>query len=48
MKFLINVIGLLMIDIGAMLYGEYNTKNKILFFIILLICNTIGGLLYKY
>lgn len=48
MELLINAVGLLIIDMGAMFYGKYNTKNEILFFIILLLCNIIGGLLYKY
>ena len=47
MDFIINVVGLLIIDIGAMIYGKSGTENfKI--FILFLITNIVGGLLYKY
>ena len=48
MNFIINVVGLLIIDIGAMLYGKSLGTDSFKFFILLLVTNTIGGLLYRY
>lgn len=48
MSFLINMVGLLIIDIGAMLYGESSEKDSSKFFILFFVTNIIGGLLYKY
>lgn len=48
MSFLINMVGLLIIDIGAMLYGESSETDNSKFFILLLVTNIIGGLLHRY
>lgn len=48
MEFMINTIGLVMIDVMVMLSCELFNKNPFLAFILLLIGNSIGGLLYKY
>lgn len=48
MSFLINMVGLLIIDIGAMLYGESSETDSSKFFILFLVTNIIGGLLYRY
>lgn len=48
MSFLINIVGLLIIDIGAMLYGKLSETDSFKFFMLLLVTNTIGGLLYRY
>lgn len=47
MNFLINTIGLLIIDIGAIIYGKLGTRN-LKVSILFLLTNIIGGLLYKY
>jgi hypothetical protein len=47
-SFLINIVGLLIIDIGAMLYGKSSETDSFKFFMLLLVTNTIGGLLYRY
>ncbi|WP_182435114.1 hypothetical protein [Clostridium sp. AF22-10] len=44
MSFLINIVGLLIIDIGAMLYGKLSETDSFKFFMLLLVTNTIGGL----
>lgn len=48
MSFLINMVGLLIIDIGAMLYGGSSETDSSKFFILLLVTNIIGGLLHRY
>ena len=45
MSFLINMVGLLIID---MLYGESSETDSSKFFILFFATNIIGGLLYKY
>ncbi len=47
-QFLINVIGLVIIDIGAFAYMEIYDEGKIFALIILMFGNGIGGCLYKY
>ena len=47
-NFLINIVGLLIIDIGAMIYGASSETGSFKFFMLLLVTNTIGGLLYRY
>lgn len=48
MSFLINIVGLLIIDIGAMLYGESSETDSSKFFILFFATNIIGGLLCKF
>ena len=47
-KFLINVIGMVIIDVGAFAYMEIYDESKIFALIMLMIGNGIGGYLYKY
>ncbi len=47
-QFLINVIGMVIIDVGAFAYMEIYDESKIFALIMLMIGNTIGGFLYKY
>lgn len=48
MSVLINLVGLFIIDIRAMLYGESSETDRSKFFILFLVTNIIGGLLYRY
>ena len=45
---LINIIGLIMIDFGAIFCARLSDDNLLIAFLFLLLGNTIGGLLYKY
>jgi hypothetical protein len=45
---LINLVGLLIIDIGAMLYGESSEPDSFKSFMLFLVTNIIGGLLHRY
>ena len=47
-EILINIIGLLMIDYGAIFYTRLSDDNLLIAFLFLLLGNAIGGLLYKY
>ena len=47
-EILINIIGLLMIDLGAMFYARLSDDNLLIAFLFLLLGNDIGGILYKY
>ena len=47
-EILINIVGLLMIDLGAMFYARLSDDNLLIAFLFLLLGNAIGGLLYKY
>lgn len=47
-QFLINVIGMVIIDIGAFAYISIYDESKIMALIILMLGNGIGGVLYKY
>ena len=48
MEFIINTVGLIIIDFMAIMYCNTLDKNPLLAFILLLIGNVFGGLLYKY
>lgn len=48
MEFMINTIGIVAIDVMAMLCCELFNKNPFWAFILLLIGNCVGGLLYKF
>lgn len=48
MSLLINLVGLLIIDIGAMLYGESSEPDSFKSFMLFLVTNIIGGLLHRY
>ena len=47
-EILINVIGLVMIDLGAMFYANLSDDNLLIAFLFLLLGNAIDELLYKY
>ena len=47
-EILINTIGLLVIDLGAMFYTHLSDDNLLIAFLFLLLGNTIGGILHKY
>lgn len=48
LEFIINTVGLIIIDFMAIMYCSTLDKNPLLAFILLLIGNVFGGLLYKY
>ena len=48
MELFINMIGLVIIDLGAFMYISIYKESNILAFILLLLGNTIGGILHKY
>lgn len=47
-QFLINVIGMVIIDIGAFAYMSIYDESQIIALIMLILGNSIGGALYKY
>lgn len=47
-QFFINVIGLVIIDIGAFAYMSIYDESKVVALIMLMLGNAIGGCLYKY
>lgn len=47
-QFLINVIGMVIIDVGAFAYMKIYDTNEIIALIMLMIGNGIGRVLYKY
>lgn len=47
-QFLINVIGMAIIDIGAFAYMSIYDESQIIALIMLMIGNGVGGVLYKY
>ena len=47
-EFIYSIFGLLLIDLGAMLYAHLRDDNLLVAFLFLLFGNTIGGILYKY
>ena len=47
-EILINIIGLLMIDFGAIFYTRLSDDNLLMAFLFLSLGNAIGGILYKY
>ena len=47
-QFLINFIGMVIIDVGAFAYTQIYDTSKIIALIMLMLGNGIGGVLYKY
>ena len=47
-EILINIIGLVMIDLGAMFYANLSDDNLLIAFLFLLLGNVIGLFLCKY
>lgn len=47
-QFLINVIGMAIIDIGAFAYMSIYDESQIIALIMLMLGNGVGGVLYKY